>query len=134
VNRRSLLAAGTTALAGCTAPFPPTTDGYPSTPPNFIGIFDWLPDKSGECVHFDAANVINADDTARIAIIAGEPTTARPCAGDDDPATPFPLESGPQLALTEVSDDVSVVWTAFDESQSTALARWPLDNQPGGGL
>ena len=134
MNRRSLLAAGATALAGCTAPSPLTTDGHPSTSPNFTGIFDWLPDRSGERVHFDAANVINTGETARIAIIAGEPTTARLCAGDDDPATPFPLESGSQLALTEASDDVSVVWTAFEESQSTALARWPLDNRPGGGL
>lgn len=133
--RRSLLVAGATAFAGCAfGPSPPTTDGYPQTPPNFVGAFAWLPDESAYRVRFDAGNVIEAPDAARVAVVAGEPRVDRTWVGSDDPAVAFPLEPGDELTVgVDAPDDVTVVWTAPDENRSVALDGWPLDDQPAGG-
>lgn len=130
--RRTLLAAGTAALAGCSlGPSPPTTDGYPSTPPNFVGAFEWLPDDSAYRVRFDAGNRITADLAASITVNAGDPTVERTWVGGDDAVAEFPLEPGAELTVpVEAPGHVYVVWTPPDRERSVALDNWSVEQQP----
>ncbi|MFC6786111.1 hypothetical protein ACFQFH_09475 [Halobaculum halobium] len=68
--RRTVLAAAPAALAGCgLAPSPPSTDGYPETPPNAFFEVDWDPDDDAYVVEFARGNRLTADNTGGLVVV-----------------------------------------------------------------
>lgn len=132
MRRRSFLAASTALLAGCSVgPGPPTTAGYPSSPPNFVGAFDWLAGRSAYRVRFAAGNRIVPEQAHSIAVLAGSSDTARTWVGGPEAAAEFPLEPGAKLVLpVEEPHTVRVVWTDPTRERSATLDAWYLEDQP----
>lgn len=131
--RRTVLAGGLAALSGCTVtPSPPSTDGYPSSPPTFLGAFEWLPDESAYRVTFDGGNRITKRTTERLSVytVGSETVWASRDAGDD-PVAAFPIEPGDSIIHSvEERDAVRVVWQAHDGDSSQAIAVWRQAAQP----
>ena len=134
MRRRSFLATGTTLLAGCAVgPSPPTTEAYPSSPPNFIGAYSWLADRSAYRVRFDAGNRIVATQAHSIAVWAGSSDTERTWVGGEDAVAEFPLAPGAELVVpVEEPHTVRVVWTDPARERSATLDMWQLGDQPVG--
>lgn len=145
--RRTVLAAATATLAGCgLAPSPPTTDGYPETPPNAFFAFEWNPDGDAYVVEFARGNRLTADNTGALAVVVnpeggvGEPVErlwvgapdADPGGGDfGDPRTAFPLTPGARLRVpVDSPGTVRVVWTDPEADRSRSVGRWRIESQP----
>ncbi|UIO99240.1 hypothetical protein Hbl1158_11960 [Halobaculum sp. CBA1158] len=143
--RRTVLAAATATLAGCgLAPSPPTTDGYPETPPNAFFAFEWDADGPAYEVTFARGNRLAADNTGRLLVrvdggAPGGDAVATPwvgavdgVGGDDlgDPRREFPLSPGATLRVpVESPGTVRVVWVAPDGDSSRAVGRWRRESQ-----
>jgi len=146
VYRRTVLAAATATLAGCgLAPSPPSTNGYPETPPNAFFEFGWDPDGSAYVVEFARGNRLTADNTGALRVRVADATPdgdavttpwvgAVDGVGDDgsgDPRADFPLSPGATLRVPfESPGPVRVVWVAPDADRSRAVGRWRRESQP----
>ena len=144
--RRTVLAAATATLAGCgLAPSPPTTDGYPETPPNTVFAFEWDPDDSAYVVEFVRGNRLTADNTgALVVVVTPEDTSATterlwvgapdadPGGGDSgEPRAGFPLTPGARLRVpVDAPGTVRVVWTDPEGERSRSAGRWRRTSQP----
>ncbi|QZP38620.1 hypothetical protein [Halobaculum magnesiiphilum] len=144
--RRTVLAAATATLAGCgLSPSPPTTDGYPETPPNAFFAFEWNPDDDEYVVEFARGNRLTADNTGALAVVVdpvddGDPVErlwvgapdADPGGGDfGEPLTAFPLAPDAQLRVpVDSPGTVRVVWTDPEAERSRAVGRWRIESQP----
>lgn len=133
MRRRTALLGVATALSGCTlAPDGPSTNGYPSSPPTFLGDAEWLPEQSAYRITFEQGNTITGSNTGTLSVYstgaetlwAGDPSMA-----DDearrDVATGYPVEPGDSLVHeVDERDDIRVVWRSPDGSRSVTLAAF----------
>ena len=144
--RRTLLAAATATLAGCgLAPSPPSTDGYPETPPNVFVEFGWDPDDSAYVVEFVRGNRLTADNTGALAVVVsprdggetveqlwvGDPEGASGGGDFGDPRTAFPLTPGARLRVAVDSPGtLRVVWTDPEAGRSRSVGQWRVEDPP----
>lgn len=143
--RRTVLAAATATLAGCgLAPSPPTTDGYPETPPNAFFAFEWDSDADAYIVEFVRGNRLTADNTGALEVVVdsvddgesverlwvGAPD-ADPGGDFGDPLAAFPLTPGAHLRVpVDSPGTVRVVWTDPEGGRSRSAGRWRIESQP----
>mgnify|MGYP006277259485 CR=1 FL=1 len=143
--RRTVLAAATATLAGCgLAPSPPTTDGYPETPPNAFFAFERDPDADAYVVEFARGNRLTADNTGRLVVVVspedgetverlwvGDPDADPGGDGFGDPRTAFPLTPGARFRLpVDAPGTVRVVWTDPAGDRSRQVGQLRIERQP----
>lgn len=144
MDRRALLAAGSTALAGC-LPLRgrPRTPGANVNEPQMRATYEYRPSEDGYLVRHDAGNRFTAENTGAL-VVRVDPRDGQAVsrlwagadvrAGDSDdsvPAQSFPVTVGDELRVPVPSrGDVRVVWTDPEGVNSASLHAYRLEEQP----
>ncbi|WP_276272738.1 hypothetical protein [Haloarcula litorea] len=124
--RRALLAALPATLAGCgLAPSGPTTESYPSSPPNVLLGYDWRDGGSTCEVRFERGNRVTTENTGAL-LVGSVDADGRTVwvGGEGDAAAEFPLSPGDSLThALGLGTGVRVVWQAPSGDRSVLLGR-----------
>lgn len=133
MQRRALLAALPSALAGCSvAPTDPSTTAYPASQPNIFTSSEWDSTRSELTVRFEQGNQLTAANTAMLAIQTGSDGRNRTVwvASDEasdrgDPVDDLPLSPGASVTHS-VSESAytRLLWVAPDGDRTRAIASW----------
>jgi hypothetical protein len=147
VRRRQVLAGAVgavLAVPGCLAD-PPTTPAAPTTSPNILIEFAWLPDRPAYRVTFRRGNRLTPTNTGELLVVGEDvdydtgrvvwvrsPDLDRDTDAPRGPLAEFPLTPGPDTAVVfPVAErtTVRVIWRSPDGDRSVSVAQWPLERQ-----